>query len=312
MTFLFLTVLARAMKFINDKSRSNYLFDNYSFGQQQTSLNKSIFITGLGRSGTHFLSELFALTPECDSYHLDDIGNPTADSFWQYVRWNELPVGDDSFIDARRYIADKVHGQKQRFVESNPYLSLSIQPLSLYFPQSTILIAYRNPEAVIASHYRKGWYKDIDYKPRFEELCLGFNYSYENAHHNFGRIVPKSTAEFNDWIEFSRSKKIAWMLRAIHQRVITQSLQIDSNRLYIINIDEFSYENYIRLANKLDLKMTIDEEAFTHLKNERPGKDARNTLIRKGLSPSRNEMKEALSFIENLDFLSQFKSSQII
>ena len=66
--------------------------------------SEPIFATGIGRGGTHFLAELFSLHNNVDAFHLDDVENPTADSFLMYAKYNKLILDFEPFFKSRDFL----------------------------------------------------------------------------------------------------------------------------------------------------------------------------------------------------------------
>ncbi|RYZ54548.1 MAG: hypothetical protein EOP49_04900, partial [Sphingobacteriales bacterium] len=99
-----------------------------------------VFVTGAGRSGTHFFATLFEDHPKVNSYHLDHIGNSIADSFELYCRWHKLPVDPSAFINSRAYLIGQEHANGKRYLESNPLIAFSIPQLIDAFSGKVIVI----------------------------------------------------------------------------------------------------------------------------------------------------------------------------
>ena len=231
-----------------------------------------IFITGCGRSGTHFLSEIFSQNTEIDNYHLDSIGNPIGDAYQIFSKWHELPVNNYEFINSRGYLIEKAKEKNKRYLESNPLIAFSVKELYEHFG-GTIIIVYRNPQKAIESHYRKGWYM-LD--SCFGNDIPGYNYSIDRPNHYFSRITPKDIP-YLQWKEMSRIKKIIWMWVNIYKKIVEDTATL-KNVLWL-NIDEFNYEQYIKTMKKINVSSKISEQCFNRQVNNKPGKGKTNEKV---------------------------------
>ena len=232
-----------------------------------------IIATGVGRSGTHFLAELFDSHTEIDAFHLDEIGNSIADSFWMYAIWYNLPIDFTPFLKSREFLSFKAQNASQRFLESNPYLALSIKEIADFFPNSHFIITLRDPRKVVLSHLNKGWYKN--YSPNFnpeKALAPGYEYQLQQANHFFGRIFPTSQDSFAKWQQLSQVGKISWMWQEINTQIWKQLSQIPDDRYSLIVLDNFDFQAYLTLSERLEIGHPISEEAFIKFVDQKPGK----------------------------------------
>jgi hypothetical protein len=255
------------------KKADTYLFQP-SIRVDTTSINEEspIFVVGVGRSGTHFLAELFKMIPTLNAYHLDQIGNSVADSFLMYCNWHKLPMDYTGFFSSRNQLIQNAKSCNARYLESNPYLSLFIKELKEYYPKSKILVVLRNPENVVLSHYNKGWYRD--YSPDFNDFdkLPFYQYSIEKGNHFFGRIFPKTESEFQDWNELSQVGKITWMLVTINNWICESIKDLVDTDVTVLPIEHLDYEKYLSLSDFLNISKKIDKNVFEDIKNKRPGK----------------------------------------
>ncbi|MEO1623871.1 MAG: hypothetical protein AAFV25_01845 [Bacteroidota bacterium] len=233
------------------------------------SLKRPVLMTGVGRSGTHFLAKIFNQTKEVTALHLDDIGNDVGDSFYMYCKWNGIPVDLEGLFSSRRYLMQKYGKDQQVFMESNPYMAFLAHD---FYEQlnSRILFVHRDPYKVVRSHYFKGWYKEDLYYGSSEQN-LGFQYHYARPNHFFGRITPKGS-EYDSWQYLSRVGKIAWMWATINQSMIDQLKHIPSNAYKIIRIEDFDHDQYVETCQAFGLQEQISRSAFDKIVQSKPGK----------------------------------------
>lgn len=106
---------------------------------------KYAFITGMGRSGTKFLSGLLALDKEVYSAH-EFIGNR---EYW-LVSWYLGDVYSSTVLQKeKKRIDTKV--DKDCFIDVNGYLSDSINSINSVFDNPAIFHLVRNPKKVVPS-----------------------------------------------------------------------------------------------------------------------------------------------------------------
>lgn len=117
------------------------------------------FAVGCGRSGTHFLAELFKQTPGFTSLHCDDVGKADGDSYLGYAKWYQLPVRRESLLDWRTNLIRRANRTETSYFEANCYLSLVISDLHEQF-HGRFIFTVRNPIDVVNSLFIRGWYED--------------------------------------------------------------------------------------------------------------------------------------------------------
>lgn len=253
-------------KYIPRGGKREYLFKNIT--SQNLLENQMIFCTGMGRSGTHFLSRLIGLDKRVASYHLDEIGNPIADSFYQFAKWYNIDIDLSPLLKSRKYLASEATKKDKIYFESNPYLNLHVGDLLQYLP-AKILVLYRDPKKVVESHYNKGWYKEGYTSNDMTHKVPGFDYSYEKANHFFGRFQPNEPNSLKEWEQCTQIGKIAWMWAAVYTHILKEIKQTDNLR--IIKVEDISYKQYIALCNYLTIE-AADEITFQKLVVDKPGK----------------------------------------
>lgn len=253
-------------------------FENIS--RDKISAENPIFITGVGRSGTHFLAQLFNSSDKINAYHLDHVGNSIADSFLFYCKWYGISVDLSGFYVSRNFLIYKSKNNKSRYVESNPYLALSTKDLKNYYPNAKIIIVWRDPRKVVLSHLNKGWYSN--YEPAFQDWGKApfYQYQLKQANHFFGRFFPINKSEFEDWSKMTQVGKIAWMWQSINNHIKKDINTLPEGSYKIVNIEDYNYEKYIDINEFLAISDSINKDLFNNLVNIKPGKSTNKTKKR--------------------------------
>ncbi len=232
--------------------------------------HEPIFVTGPGRSGTHFMARLFESSGQISAYHLDDVGDAVGDSFTLYSRWYGLPVSDAGFLNARGYLIQKAAQEQKRFLESNPIIAFSIDRLFSVLG-GKVLIMVRHPRKVVESHYRKGWY-DMHPVVQWEGQAPGYMYAHKRNNHFFSRFVPPTPTEFEKWASFTRLGKIAWMWRATYQRIIQQLEALPESRYRFVQLEGLSYLDFAKVMQFIGVTEALSASEFEEISKRRPGK----------------------------------------
>lgn len=279
----------------NSSEKSPYLFKDLNGENIGCSHLEPIFITGVGRSGTHFLAEVFGSNKSISAYHLDDIGNSTADSFLMYAKWNKLPVDLAPFKASRCHLISKTHIKGHRFLESNPYLAFSITDLLNWFPKAKFIVTYRDPRECVLSHLNKGWYKN--YQPVKESNSASFyQYQIEKPNHFFGRIFPNDSQEFDEWLQLSQTGRIAWMWQTINNSIKNQLEDIKNDQFVQININRFDYNKYLEVCKALGITSDFDVSSFEKLRNDRPAQTKERRYLNWDMLSENDFQKESSKF----------------
>jgi len=118
-----------------------------------------VFILSTGRSGTKFLSTLFALADNIKSYHEAPPGLQYFVNYAFHNQWRNVLL--KKMIDAARmelvldaYIKDKI------YIETNQCLTFFSYQLKELFKASKFLHVVRHPGDFIASAVGKGWFRN--------------------------------------------------------------------------------------------------------------------------------------------------------
>ena len=236
----------------------------------------AVFITGVGRSGTHFLAELLKYSSNIGAYHLDDLQTAVADSFTFFTQWYRLPVDTKDLTDYRGKMIEQAFSRNRIYAEANPYLAMSISTLREAF-NSVFIFVTRNPVDVVNSHYVKGWFaREITY-PEAGKIA-GYDYNAQRPNHYFGRIHPLERQEFERWIRLTRIGKLAWMWNAINMR-ITEQLAYHPNYLHI-KLENFNYEQYIGLNKFIGCSAPLKEKKLQKIVEAKPGRGKMHKTIK--------------------------------
>lgn len=229
---------------------------------------KGIFVTGVGRSGTHFMAELFSRSTTIKGYHMDDIGDAVGDSFTWYCKWYGLPVSSFEFVQSRQYLMQRARAEGSVFLESNPMIAFSLDDLAYSF-DCRFVIMVRNPQHVVESHLHKGWYKTI--LGGEASGVPGYQYYLDRPNHSFSRIMPVTLEERTKWLGKTRSGKIAWMWRVTYDRIFQQLQPVTPDRYRVVILDDFNYQSYLDLAKFLGVT-SIQESDFKEISGNKPGR----------------------------------------
>ncbi|MEO1052790.1 MAG: hypothetical protein AAFX87_19300 [Bacteroidota bacterium] len=264
----------RIKSFLGYNTKPNLFADMESGRVYLPEGTNPIFVSGTGRSGTHFFAKLFEPCPEVSSYHLDDVGDSIGDSFEIFRQWHRLPISNDGFLNSRGYLIQESQIDKRRFVESNPLIALSMLDLRNRFG-GKFIVTVRNPRNVVESHFNKGWYKKI---PSSNELDFGYQYFHDRPNHYFSRLLPKVSPDREDWLTMSRLGKIAWMWRITYQRIFDQLAKFPKEEYKVVYLDSFDYSAHVELFSYLEIGTMLSEDQFDDLLEKRPGKSSYSAI----------------------------------
>lgn len=251
--------------------KRSYLFEDFQYAIHNRDADP-VFITGVGRSGTHFLAELLNQSQNLNALHLDDVGNSAGDSFLMYTKWNKLNMDFQPFFSSRDYLVGKALEENKIFVESNPYLAFSLADLSQYYPKAKFIIVVREPRKVVLSHLNKGWYEGFTPNRVNMSLPPFFDYRYERANHFFGRIFPNEKEEFNEWCELTTVGKISWMWQTVNNEIQKSLKEIEEKRYQVISIDSFDFKTYTNCMSFLNCSDMVSKQSFDQIRERKPGR----------------------------------------
>lgn len=229
-----------------------------------------IFISGIGRSGTHFMATVFDQHNDFQSIHHDEILDSIADVYTWFAKWYEIPVSPEGFLRSRGHLIEKAGKQGKRYLEANAIICLNLEELMATYG-GKLVIMVRNPKNVTESHFNKGWYSKVDYSNALP--VPGYNFYHERSSHFFSRIMPKDPVEFEAWKNYTRMGKCAWKWRICYQEIFKQ---IEKNNLWdrteFVYLNKFDYEAYGRLCKSLNIGEPISQKQYEEIVNHKPGK----------------------------------------
>lgn len=248
-----------------------------------------VFVSGVGRSGTHFIAKLFDACKQLQAWHLDDVGDQVGDAFEWYSRWYNLPVDHQGFIQSRGFLIQQAADKQKRFFESNPMIAFSLADLHQHFG-GKIIIMVRHPKEVVESHFRKGWYAQL---PAATSTQIpGYGYYHKRPNHYFSRILPSQPEERTLWQLLPRLGKIAWMWQATYHRILQQMDEGLPEHCRFVYLNSFDYQAYRDLAAWLELPSTVSEQQFQAIVKQKPGKGKKQKQLISWDTASRNAFSQ--------------------
>lgn len=227
-----------------------------------------VFIVGSGRCGTLLFKELFKKNPEIDAHHER---NNLLTSFYQYSKFNDFKINYEYLFES----FEKYKTNKKIYLESSSYLSLNIKKL-YERTGCKIIILYRDPLSTCKSLMKKGWYNKKDTKFYNKQKNIG---CHTNSgiyfHHNFSRLIPKNN-EFVKWNNLPIICKVKWFWNLIYTSLIIQTNKIDKKNYKFINIDCFTYSDYLNICRWINIDPDLSEISFLEKLKNRPNKSKGN------------------------------------
>jgi hypothetical protein len=223
------------------------------------------FAVGTGRSGTHFVAELFRHVPSVAVSHER---YPLAEAFERYCAWYGLPVDREGFL---RQMEQGVSQDLRSFalsIESSAYLSLSIGPLYERFG-AKFIVPIRRPDQVVNSYWGKGWYLDR-YVQGDPALALGYQGG-RRPHHTFSRLAPRGP-EFLEWQGMTRIGRLSWFWAALNQAILEQLESLPESHYRIFRLEDFDYAAFCDLSAFLGLDVSLSADSYQAIVRRRPGK----------------------------------------
>ena len=259
-------------KFNSNKEKQNLFegLNTFNFHKTEINILPSVLVTGVGRSGTHFMAKLFEQSSDFRAMHLDDIGDAVGDAYNWFCKWHQPEMAMQNFIQSRLYLAHQSSSYNKRFVESNPMIALMIENLIQPLKAKTIIML-RHPQEVVVSHFQKGWYQqNYEFPP---QGMPDYPYSHQRSNHFFSRITPKDLEEQERWKKYDILGKISWMWMAINREILNQveNEQI-GDRVRFVYLNNFGYEEYLSLMEWIACSNPMDEKKFKAVVSSKPGK----------------------------------------
>lgn len=200
---------------------------------------KYAFVTGMGRSGTKFLSGLLALDKSIHSYH-EYFGNR---EYW-LLSWYLGDIYSNGFLK-HQLRRDEHKFDKELFIDVNSYLANSIESLNVVFDEPQVFHLVRHPKKVIPSIMTR---------------------------RDDGRMhqVPKTDLEIKKWINMSKLEQVCtnWV------QTTEKLLSTNTTLLKFENLTtDYTYVNNQLLEPlKIDIPKDVYEKFKTKKINKTRGK----------------------------------------
>jgi len=225
---------------------------------------KLILGTLAARSGTRWLCDIVKNHDRASAFAERDV---TAEAFWRYVKYNELPIDTGGIIRLlKQRIADDWQENDLTLVFS-PYFSHGLLELYNALEPERIIFGMAPPEFVVQSIYNKRFFLE-DYSGHDADLVLGYQPEFTTRwSHYFGRIVPRGEF-FQTWLGLTRVGKIAWWVNRVNMDIYRQLEMIPRDRIVVFDLPQAdqNYEYYLGLADHLELSPLMDKNQFLSLK----------------------------------------------
>ncbi|NQV82627.1 MAG: hypothetical protein HQ494_02295 [Rhodospirillales bacterium] len=227
------------------------------------------FMIGPGRSGSHFLQAVMAGSDNLLALHFDQI-YPFADSFTHYSKFHSLPLDIGGFVWSRRCLVERAALKGKSYFEASPLSSLMIEDLDRSFDKAVFIFLVRDPVNTVASMVARH-----NYRRRFAvdnpDLISGYQYNTPRPATYFGSQGPRGKEEFERWVRLTEIGKTSWYWRTVCEKALEQFDRIADGRKRIIRIEDFDYEQYLRLTELFAFK-PIPKPDFDGLRVDPPGK----------------------------------------
>lgn len=242
----------------------NKSIDEYKIAQEP------VFISGNGRSGTHFMAKVLEQHEQFNSMHHDDIPDTIADVYTWFSTWYGIPISPNGFLKSRAHLIEQAGKLGKRYVESNAILCLNVHQLLAAFG-GKLIIMVRHPKNVTESHFHKGWYKKVDYNNALP--VPGYNFYHDRSSHFFSRIMPKNELEFEAWKNYTRMGKCAWKWRICYEELFKQIEQYQlKDKVRFIYLNNFDYTAYLSLCEWIGISNVMPEATYNQIVSDKPGK----------------------------------------
>ena len=206
------------------------------------------FAVGTGRCGTKFLSKVLDLENSVASTHEK---HPLNDTFHRYAKWYNLNIDPQGFLWHKKSSIEQELNYKKHSFEASAFLSLSIEELYTEFNAKFILLV-RNPEKVVNSYIKKGWYKNNIQISDGNKLPTMQNI--DEFHHFLGRTLPKDKYNLDRWRKMTIVGKLAWYWNVLNSEVIKQFERIPSENYLIVKLEDLDFLGYKKIIDFLSIK----------------------------------------------------------
>jgi len=263
-------------KFQLNNNVSYYEISDEEYNTYIKNGKKIILCVTVGRSGTRWLADIF-------SAHKNAIGScerrREIESFYRYVKWNNLPVDVTGIIDLIKF--DIVQDWKKHDVSLvvTPYFSHDLFNLSKLLKVDSVIWGINDAKFTITSFLNKNWYGSE--LPRKDHLkisgfqpALGLKLNY-----SFGRPIP-SGQEFEKWKLLTRVGKVSWFFNIVNMEIYNSIKKMDKAKVWIFKLSDAdqNFEYYLKMAGHFNLEPVLSKKEFLAIKgNSRHLKDEENT-----------------------------------
>jgi|GEM_PF-1781487 len=198
-----------------------------------------VFATGLGRSGTKFLTSLLSTVHNVHSVH-EYIGNR---EFWLLSWYLPGTVYTMPFLAREKEKIDKIYNTGL-FIDINGYLQNCVPELHATFKPIKIFHFVRDPKEVVRSLYTRRDDSDI-------------------------HLIPKNLSEVEQWLDGDKFTQICWNWANTTEKLLSEKTEL----IHFEKIkSDFDYcnEKIIQPLN-LNLSKTVWEKAvLTKVNSTKP------------------------------------------
>jgi len=193
---------------------------------------KSVFILSTGRCGTKWLTELLKYSKKISVEH-DPVPKIYFQSQYVYKNKFDKKAVFSSFLHARYDYLYHAYCVDKPYVETNNRITFYAESIADKLPETRFVHIIRHPYEVIRSGMRRNWYKELN-----SELS--------------GHISPELGEQaYNDWPDYSREQKIAWLWKQTNEIIEKLKIKLDSDRFLTIKSSEM-FNNELSLIELLE------------------------------------------------------------
>lgn len=255
-------------QFVSETNQDSMSFENISQSFDEIDRNKKKLVLGVqvGRGGMKWMCEIFAAHANA---HGGGERNRLAESFYRYIRYNNLPIDVSGIIDITKREALRDWSHVDISLLSSPYFSHDFLNFTRQMRPDRVIWALNDPVFTVTSFYNKGWYAK-PYIYRELQKSIGFQTELENEwSHFFGRLIPRGEL-FEEWAALTRVGKIAWFLNETTKEIYSAISQLPQEKVWMFHLKDAdqNYDYYLSLAKSFGLSPVITKEKFLSLKGK--------------------------------------------
>ncbi len=193
-----------------------------------------IFITGMGRSGTQFLSTLLERDHKVSSNH-EFIGDR---EYWLLSWYLSESCYSKQYLNDRKIEIDKIFYKNEIFIDVNGYLQNSVEALEKTFPGCKIFHLVRNPKDVIRSLYTRRDKRSVD-------------------------LIPKDNKSIEEWIKLDKFEQICWNWNETTKNIIATGKPVIKFEKLIADY------NYVKENLLIPTGINLSKDEWNLVKNTR-------------------------------------------